>query len=716
MDMQVPGFDVPGMRTGPGESAVMGLEGALKSPQTNPKPAVWPPATEPDFLKVLASMVNLQEDVLQPAENNQPHPDPIISPPLYGRWHALQSRLQVGAAGWVNELDEDPRLRVSAGFGTQVVRANQEDYMAKAWQQVGDVMAVNQTIRQFQLSILASTQVFSRSFKPLDTDQKLALTTQVHSRVLGSPTTLAYQVKESRLPDAALQPAFRRITRPHGSLMRRVIRPTGVQPKAMLSRLNAADGITAAPPKQAPDRAISLDRLTRVLTPLVASPGTADRQRSRAEAAVALDKVNRTAITVKSIPPRPGFVFTEPGARLPTGIGRNGTVDSTQAVRFRQAFVDLNTLLELPVPDKPIGPPLDLTRVSASLERALNPAKSLPQRARQLISVPAGYQYIRPTQTIAPVMAHPVIDDPMYKPLSDLSGELLIPNLSLIPNNTITLLETNPRFIEAYMVGLNHEFARELLWREYPTDMRPSTFLLFWEPGEKASRDSRIEPGLRAKQLRDFKPLHEWDPHSPLGTHENRPMPTGSEADAKRVVLAVRGDLLKRYPTAIIYAQKARWAADPQGPPSSLTRLLDDSNAEQNILEPAFKAEVLPDLRFIGFNLTVAGAKGSGKPADNAPGWFFVIQQRPGEPRFGLDIKDTSSTPLPAPSRWEDLAWNHLGDPNAIELIKLNPPPATAIATQPDSAVHWGANAADMAYILYQVPVMVAVHAERMLA
>jgi hypothetical protein len=57
-----------------------------------------------------------------------------------------------------------------------------------------------------------------------------------------------------------------------------------------------------------------------------------------------------------------------------------------------------------------------------------------------------------------------------------------------------------------------------------------------------------------------------------------------------------------------------------------------------------------------------------------------------------------------------------LGDPNAIELIKLSPPPATAIATQPDSAVHWGANAADMAYILYQVPVMVAVHAERMLA
>ena len=31
------------------------------------------------------------------------------------------------------------------------------------------------------------------------------------------------------------------------------------------------------------------------------------------------------------------------------------------------------------------------------------------------------------------------------------------------------------------MVGLNHEFARELLWREYPTDQRGSYFRQFWD-------------------------------------------------------------------------------------------------------------------------------------------------------------------------------------------------------------------------------------------
>ena len=78
-------------------------------------------------------------------------------------------------------------------------------------------------------------------------------------------------------------------------------------------------------------------------------------------------------------------------------------------------------------------------------------------------------------------MAYPVFDMPMYAPLRDLSDELLIPNVNLIENNSITLLETNQKFIEAYMVGLNHEFARELLWREYPTDQRGSYFRQFWD-------------------------------------------------------------------------------------------------------------------------------------------------------------------------------------------------------------------------------------------
>ena len=78
-------------------------------------------------------------------------------------------------------------------------------------------------------------------------------------------------------------------------------------------------------------------------------------------------------------------------------------------------------------------------------------------------------------------MAYPGIDLPMYEPLKAISAELFLPNINLIEQNSITLLETNQKFIEAYMVGLNHEFARELLWREYPTDQRGSYFRQFWD-------------------------------------------------------------------------------------------------------------------------------------------------------------------------------------------------------------------------------------------
>ena len=74
----------------------------------------------------------------------------------------------------------------------------------------------------------------------------------------------------------------------------------------------------------------------------------------------------------------------------------------------------------------------------------------------------------------APVMA-PGADRPARSMLSIVQAEialgegkparaieLLLPNINRIAANSITLIESNRGFIEAYMVGLNHEFARKL--------------------------------------------------------------------------------------------------------------------------------------------------------------------------------------------------------------------------------------------------------------
>ena len=133
--------------------------------------------------------------------------------------------------------------------------------MQKAWQQLGDVLRANQKIRQAQLAIAVSHRLFVKHLLPLTSDQQIAITPQVHPRVLGSPTTLSRQVKESQLPQAALNPAFRRILRPRGTVMRKAVPKSEGKPSNLLVQLNELDKkkrITAAPPKEPPEKQTEL--------------------------------------------------------------------------------------------------------------------------------------------------------------------------------------------------------------------------------------------------------------------------------------------------------------------------------------------------------------------------------------------------------------------------------------------------------------------------
>jgi hypothetical protein len=319
-------------------------------------------------------------------------------------------------------------------------------------------------------------------------------------------------------------------------------------------------------------------------------------------------------------------------------------------------------------------------------------------------------------------MAYPVFDLPMYKPLSALSSELFLPNINLLPPNSITLLESNQRFIESYMVGLNHEMARELLWHEYPTDQRGSYFRQFWDV--TLQLPASPTPADREK-LRDIPELHTWSRHSALGTHDARAH-GGQQA---LLVLVIRGELLKRYPTAVIYAQKSKWHTHNGAIDVAANReLVELTAAEENeppaskVRKPLFEAKVDPDIYFLGFDLTATEVRG-GKTAAEDPGWFFVIKERPGEPRFGMD--DVPAGEHPALINWNDLAWVDVGTAPgaAIHLdqtlsFAADPTPGDGDEPNPDDAqARWspGTTAAQLAYILYQVPVMVAVHGSRML-
>ena len=162
-----------------------------------------------------------------------------------------------------------------------------------------------------------------------------------------------------------------------------------------------------------------------------------------------------------------------------------------------------------------------------------------------------------------------------------------------------------------------------------------------------------------------------------------------------QLVLLVRGELLYRYPGAIIYAAQARLVAGALE--------LDDSA----ILAPDFRGTLLPDTTFVGFPLTIDDVTGA-----NAPDWWFVIAEHPTEPRFGLD--EEASKDLSAGDwTWNDLAWpNLVRASGSVDDIVHAPAAAPALASKTVDGVRWGTDAAGQAHATFQQPVRVAIRAK----
>jgi hypothetical protein len=262
------------------------------------------------------------------------------------------------------------------------------------------------------------------------------------------------------------------------------------------------------------------------------------------------------------------------------------------------------------------------------------------------------------------------------------------------------------------MLGLNHEMGRELLWHEYPTDQRGTYFRQFW--------DVRGCVGLPGAEPRDIALIHQWGQASALGTH--RPS-AGPPSDG--LVLLIRGRLLCRYPNTVIYAIRATLTGSSPVAQGG-TRGLGETERH-----PLFQGTLEPDICFVGFDLRseeVIGDDASAAASDQ--GWFFVFQEQPAAPRFGLHVP-TGSWGHKV-TAWANLSWGDLvlsmeeleamtyidlglrvGDPRDIQL----PQSPAAPADEPGLAWHaaQGSLSSDLAYITLQMPFRVAIHGSDML-
>jgi hypothetical protein len=167
----------------------------------------------------------------------------------------------------------------------------------------------------------------------------------------------------------------------------------------------------------------------------------------------------------------------------------------------------------------PYSVPLDLNTIAADIVSSIRPDVTVPRWVLSGIAIPPRIRE-QVGEAFVEVMAYPEFDTPMYKPLIDRDKDGFVPNLHLVEPDSVTLLETNQKFVESYMVGLNHEFARELLWREYPTDQRGSYFRQFWDVSRKIAEAADKEAAR--ERLKDIKPLHLWPQDNDLGENDNR--------------------------------------------------------------------------------------------------------------------------------------------------------------------------------------------------
>ena len=371
------------------------------------------------------------------------------------------------------------------------------------------------------------------------------------------------------------------------------------------------------------------------------------------------------------------------------------TTDLSDIHQFQSDLAAFNTAV---VQERPLPSALprieNLDELAHDVLLSLRPKHRVVERLAQAVNgVPERAE--DDPRPLRPVMAHPVFHDPMLDDLRKISQDWVIPNFSDIPKNTITLLESNQAFIEAYLGGINNEMARELLWREYPTDLRGTYFQHLFD-----TRDSLSDTNSKG----DIRKMHLWS--GKLGEQSPR--------EGSYLVLVIRGELLQKYPNTVVYANKAKF----QGGDRNAARRLADDAVSENVCFPSFHAELEPDIALFGFALSPEEARGKREAGE--PGWFFVLKERPGQINFALD-----KPPSPLPDSllelksWNDLHWGYLQYPDSyVNHIPIDYNDLTLDGTGDNSlpiAAEWGRTAADMAYIFYQNPVLYARHAEEML-
>jgi hypothetical protein len=323
--------------------------------------------------------------------------------------------------------------------------------------------------------------------------------------------------------------------------------------------------------------------------------------------------------------------------------------DHATLSRYSAAFKDYQHVVAPPASSLPMIGAVDFPTATtvATVRARANPQETVPARLASMLSLGAQtvawsdgvlsnafistrldvahvelLRFLIP-RTFDRVMYFPHLRFPLSRKLEKLAPDVFLPGVGVLPNDFIMAVKTNPRFVEALMLGANHEMCREMLWQGYPTDNRGTPFQKFWQ---------------RVDDENDIIPIHQWKSF-PLGAQP---------ASTEMLVLLIRGQLLERFPNLSIYAypltgtEKRPGGASPPVPNDA-----QEMHPDQIVL-PVMHGHLNKDISYVGFPIAPA----------NIATFFFVIEEHMTEPRFGFDEPDNDNQ---HGATWLDIDWSEVG-------------------------------------------------------
>ncbi len=598
----------------------------------------------------------------------------LLALPEYG--HPWVAAPATAGPGWVEELRVDPRHRVAAGTGVWMGVAAQDELMRAAAEQAGALREASDRVAQLAAGLVIGGRLWRRAL-PADPEERLDILGPMMARLVAGDGRIVVDAvtgDTTRLTPGLFSSAAQRLLRHRRTGASEAGNAAAPAPSAQTRILRHVNE-TASPraeesPEPAPPDSLAqlmvdlghdpwrgleeqgVDRATlrRVLEEAVGLAHRAAEGVDAADpvtlAAVAAELQTQLQITVDEL--TGGISCSELmwlAASEDVGLPRDYYGFCTRLLsdpsRIESLVYDVlqphlvHCLLRCDErPDDPgcrdrrrsephLDPPdrtrpIDLVGLSTAVQAVLDPRlPGAPARGRVL-------DRIVPRPELTP-MRYPLgIDFPTWSLLRQHEPEWLLPGAESLAKDSVTALQTNPSFIDAYLVGINTQLVAEARWRGMAIDRWGTPLKMFFGPvGEDGARRGD-----------DITPIATWPVDSPLGARSHQAI-RAADADpdaTERLVIVFRSALFRRYPRTVVYLHKgpgddADLSAVPQFTPPAAPAARDAWYRARRDFAPAFTGSLDPDRVFFGFDVA----------PDDLDAYWLMLDEPPTELRFRLD-------------------------------------------------------------------------------